>query len=159
MDKTHFTCPHCHGQIKVIPQRSATATIARTLEHVAPAAPRGYVRSLFWFLRGNKPVENTPSPGAREIVLRIEGWSDDRSQAWFGEFRGNVEDLKLAARLHLAGVNWSRPQFCKYGFSQDRYNQLTDQLKRLNMCHVTSANKTILTPRAYALLRAVLRIP
>jgi len=157
MDKTHFTCPHCHGQIKVIPQRASS--IERTFEHAAPGqAPRGYIRSLFWFLRGNQPQADLPSPAQQQVLIKIEGWSDDHRAAFFGEFQGSVDDLKLAARLVIGGVDWSRPNFCKRGFSQTRYHNLTDELRRLNMLHVTAANKTILTPRAYALLRAVLRL-
>lgn len=162
--KSHFTCPHCKGQIKVIPQ--GKARIQRTFESVAPSLPpQGTLRSLFWFLRGNKPETrngHSQAVGQQTVTIKLESWTEDRRHVLLDQFSDDItlDDLRLAADLIIRlGQSWSRPNFCRKGeFTQSQFHKLTDEFKRLNLLHVTPANRSILTPRAYALLRAALRI-
>ena len=164
MAKAQFTCPHCNQQVKVIPLAAASRSAFESLVssgRMSLDPPAGRLRSLFWFLRGG--IHNAMEEPERELItIRVEQITDDGRHWLLDELdeRISLDELTRVASLIIEdGLVWSRPNLTKYaGVSQSKFHLITDEFRRLNFLVVTKANRSVLSLRAFAFLRQVLRI-
>lgn len=109
------------------------------------------------------PKIKLPAPESKETVIKVEHWSEDNQHVLLNDLDSRIEmsELQRVARaVVLDNCNFSRPALTKAAkISQGKFNIINDDFRRLNFAFTTSANRTVLTPRALAFLRKVASLP
>lgn len=108
-----------------------------------------------------RPGQAQPTEAGPARIV-VEHWPDeDPGHVLLDDLdeRITIDDLRIVARVVLAGENFSRPAITAAGLSQNKFNLIADEFKRLHYAFTTRANRTVLTPRALGLLRKVTALP
>lgn len=103
---------------------------------------------------------DAPGPEGGEVTIKVESWQDD-GVVILDEIRDKsltVEDFREVARAILVDkLSFARrPITGRTKLSQNKYNRIADEFKRLNYIHLTPNNKYVMSPRCMAFLRKVI---
>lgn len=168
MTNHNFTCPHCDGQIKVIPQKSAPNRKTKTFESVTVTNDNsnGFWRGVWSTLRGYDYVRPSRirnqerNDSLKNHTLTIETINTVGKTMTIAELdeRIKIDDLhKVAIFCVTKKYDWTRSNLRRHtGLRINKIRIIQEEFKRLGYLTVSENNRSSLTSRGRLTLRGIL---
>jgi len=160
---SNFTCPHCKGTIKCIPQGRGGLGVASPrssqFENVAQfTPPNNPVKKLWWFMKGNKAyIPSEPRPN--DVTIQIEVWDKGRNIVTFDHMDKRIKlyVVQDIARMIKSGHEWSKPNLVRFSpLSENATRIYFSEFRRLGYLEVSENNRSTITPGGTRFLRRTL---